>query len=154
MAEERAAQQAADCAAAGGNERTQARETERGWVLTMRTDLLFDSGQATLKPGGHRVLDSLARFMRQDSGREIAIEGFTDSSGSAEANRRLSEARAAAVKQALVSQGIEAHRIDARGFGPAFPVASNATPVGRQLNRRVEVLIAPEQRAAFGGATR
>lgn len=155
MAEERAAQQAAEMRRLQGEmSELKARETERGWVLTMRNDLLFDSGQATLKPGGHKALGNLATFMRQDPGREIAIEGFTDSSGSAEANRRLSEARAAAVKQALVSQGIGAHRIDARGFGPAFPVASNETPVGRQLNRRVEVVIAPERRAAFGGATR
>lgn len=155
MADERAAQHAAEMRQLQAQmSELKARETERGWVLTMRNDLLFDSGQATLKPGGHKALETLATFMRQDPGREIAIEGFTDSSGSAEANRRLSEARAAAVKQALVSQGIEAHRIDARGFGPAFPVASNETPVGRQLNRRVEVVIAPERRASFGGATR
>jgi outer membrane protein OmpA-like peptidoglycan-associated protein len=152
MAEERAAQQAAEMRRLQAEMRElKARDTERGWVLTMRNDLLFDSGQATLKAGGHRALEDLATFMRRQPGREIAIEGFTDSSGSAEANRKLSEARAAAVKQALVSQGIEAHRIDARGFGPAFPVASNGTPVGRQLNRRVEVVIAPERRASFGG---
>jgi outer membrane protein OmpA-like peptidoglycan-associated protein len=155
MADERAAQHAAEMRRLQGEmSELKARETERGWVLTMRNDLLFDSGQATLKPGGHKALENLAAFMRLEPRREIAIEGFTDSSGSAEANRRLSEARAAAVKQALVSRGIEPHRIDARGFGPAFPVASNETAVGRQLNRRVEVVIAPERRASFGGATR
>ncbi len=155
MAEERAAEHAAEMRRMQAEmSELKARQTERGWVLTMRNDLLFDSGQATLKAGGHKALENLARFMREQPGREIAIEGFTDSSGSAEANRRLSEARAAAVKQALVSQGIEPHRIDARGFGPAFPVASNGTPVGRQLNRRVDVVSAPERRAAFGGATR
>lgn len=120
-----------------------AEQTERGWVLTLRSDVLFDSGGATLKPGARRAVDSLARFMERYPEREIAIEGFTDSVGAQEANRRLSESRAAAVKNALVARGIEPSRIDARGYGPAFPVASNDTPTGRQLNRRVEIVINP-----------
>jgi outer membrane protein OmpA-like peptidoglycan-associated protein len=75
--------------------------------------------------------------------REIAVEGFTDSVGANEANRRLSERRAAAVKSALVARGVEPSRIDTRGYGAAFPVASNETPDGRQLNRRVEIVINP-----------
>src|SRR5205814_869418 len=70
------------------------RQTERGWVLTLTNDLLFDSGKATLKPGGQRAVDKLAQFMAQHSERDIAIEGFTDSIGSDEANRVLSERRA------------------------------------------------------------
>jgi outer membrane protein OmpA-like peptidoglycan-associated protein len=120
-----------------------AEQTERGWVLTLRSDVLFDSGSATLKPGARRAVDNLARFMDRYPEREIAIEGFTDSVGAHEANRRLSESRAAAVKKALVARGIEPGRIDARGYGPAFPVASNETPTGRQLNRRVEIVINP-----------
>jgi outer membrane protein OmpA-like peptidoglycan-associated protein len=120
-----------------------AEQTERGWVLTLRSDALFDSGSATLKPGARRAVDNLARFMNRYPEREIAIEGFTDSVGAQEANRRLSESRAAAVKKALVARGIEPGRIDARGYGPAFPVASNETPTGRQLNRRVEIVINP-----------
>jgi outer membrane protein OmpA-like peptidoglycan-associated protein len=120
-----------------------AEQTERGWVLTLRSDVLFDSGSATLKPGARRAVDNLARFMDRYPEREIAIEGFTDSVGAHEANRRLSESRAAAVKKALVARGIEPSRIDARGYGPAFPVASNETPTGRQLNRRVEIVINP-----------
>ena len=120
-----------------------ARQTERGWVLTLTNDLLFDSGRATLKPGGRRAVDKLAQFMRQQPDRDIAIEGFTDSTGADEENRTLSERRAAAVKQALVQRGINPSRIDARGYGPAFPVASNDTPAGRQLNRRVEIIINP-----------
>ena len=119
-----------------------AQPTERGWVLTLSGDLLFDSGQALLKPGGLKAVESLARFMRQQPEQGIVIEGFTDSTGSAEINRRLSEERAGAVKEALVARGIDARRIDARGYGPAYPVASNDTPVGRQLNRRVQVVIA------------
>ena len=121
----------------------QAQQTGRGWVLTLRNDLLFDSGGATLKPGAQRVVDNLAQLMRRQPDRDIAIEGFTDSAGSIETNRKLSAGRAAAVKSALVARGIEPGRIDSRGYGPAFPVASNDTSTGRQLNRRVEIVINP-----------
>jgi outer membrane protein OmpA-like peptidoglycan-associated protein len=120
-----------------------AQQTGRGWVLTLRNDLLFDAGSATLKAGGQRAVENLAQFMRRHPDREIAIEGFTDSAGSIETNRKLSEGRAAAVKSALVARGIEPGRIDSRGYGPAFPVASNDTSTGRQLNRRVEIVINP-----------
>ena len=131
-----------------------ARETDRGWVLTLRNDVLFDSGSAKLKPGAEKAVEQLAQLMQKEPERGIAIEGFTDSTGSAQANRRLSEARAAAVKQALIARGIEPKRIEARGYGPAYPVASNATPVGRQLNRRVEVVLAPQSPSSSGGGTR
>jgi outer membrane protein OmpA-like peptidoglycan-associated protein len=120
-----------------------ARQTERGWVLTLTNDLLFDTGKATLKPGGKRAVEKLAQFMREHPDRDISIEGFTDSSGPDDVNRSLSERRAEAVKQALVARGVETNRIDARGYGQAFPVASNDTPAGRQLNRRVEIIINP-----------
>ena len=120
-----------------------ARQTGRGWVLTLANDRLFDSGKATLKAGGRHAADKLAQFMREHSDRDIAIEGFTDSSGADEAKRTLSVRRAEAVKQALVRRGIDPERIDARGYGAAFPVASNDTPEGRQLNRRVEIIINP-----------
>jgi len=120
-----------------------AQQTGRGWVLTLRNDLLFDSGSATLKPGAQRVADNLAQLMRRQPDRDIAIEGFTDSAGSIEANRKLSAGRAAAMKGALVARGIDPGRIDSRGYGPAFPVASNDTSTGRQLNRRVEIVINP-----------
>ena len=119
-----------------------AQPTERGWVLTLSGDVLFDSGEATLKPGGVKSIDSLAQVMRNRPEPAIAVEGFTDSTGSPEINRRLSEQRARAVKDALVARGIDARRIEARGYGPDYPVASNDTPVGRQLNRRVQVVIA------------
>jgi len=80
--------------------------------------------------------------MRREPEPSILIEGFTDSTGPAELNRRLSEQRAQAVRDALVARGVAAQRIQARGYGPAYPVASNDTPVGRQLNRRVQVVIA------------
>jgi outer membrane protein OmpA-like peptidoglycan-associated protein len=120
-----------------------AKQTDRGWVLTLKNELLFDSGGSTLKPGGERALDNLVQFLEKHSERSIAIEGFTDSTGSKQLNQSLSEKRAWAVKAALVKRGISSSRIDARGYGPSFPVASNDNAAGRQLNRRVEIVIDP-----------
>lgn len=120
-----------------------AKQTDRGWVLTLKNELLFDSGGSTLKPGAQRALDNLAQFMQKYPDRDIAIEGFTDSTGSKEQNQTLSEKRAWAVKAALVARGLPSNRIDARGYGPSFPVAGNDTATGRQLNRRVEIVINP-----------
>jgi outer membrane protein OmpA-like peptidoglycan-associated protein len=132
----------------------EAAKTERGWILTLGSDLLFDVGKATLKPGGRHALDNLARFMREHEERKIAIEGFTDNSGSESLNQRLSERRAHAVREALVHGGIDAERIVARGLGAAYPVASNDNPGGRQLNRRVEILIGEGVGRAATGASR
>lgn len=120
-----------------------AKQTDRGWVLTLKNELLFDSGGKTLKPGAERALDNLTEFLRKYPDRAIAIEGFTDNAGSKEVNQQLSEKRAWAVKAALVARGIPSNRIDARGYGPSFPVAGNDTATGRQLNRRVEIVINP-----------
>ena len=120
-----------------------AKQTDRGWVLTLKNELLFDTGGSTLKPGGQRALDNLVQFLEKHPDRSIAIEGFTDSTGSKEQNQALSEKRAWAVKAALVARGIASNRIDARGYGPSFPIAGNDTPAGRQLNRRVEIVIDP-----------
>ena len=117
-----------------------ARQTERGWVLTANDDLLFESG-TTLRPEAERTLESIAQFMRKHPDRSIEIAGFTDSTGPADAAERLSERRAQAVKFGLVQRGVDPYRIDARGMGAKFPVASNESEVGRQQNRRVEVVI-------------
>jgi len=129
-----------------------AKQTDRGWILTLKNELLFDAGGATLKPGAQRALDNLAQFLTKYPDRDIAIEGFTDSTGTKQLNQQLSEKRAWSVKAALVARGIQSTRIDARGYGPSFPVASNETPTGRQLNRRVEVVIDPS--SASGGSSR
>jgi OOP family OmpA-OmpF porin len=130
----------------------QAAETERGWILTLGGDLLFDPGHASIKPGGRRALATLARMMREHPERKIVVEGFTDDRGPAAANQRLSERRARAVRDMLVKDGIDPQRVDARGLGASYPVASNADAGGRQLNRRVEILIGEtEGRAATGG---
>jgi outer membrane protein OmpA-like peptidoglycan-associated protein len=133
----------------------EARQTQRGWVITLGSDLLFDSGRATLKPGGRRALANVARIMRNEPERNIAIEGFTDDRGSAETNRRLSGRRAQAVRSALVAAGVAPGRIVARGLGESYPVASNASAAGRQLNRRVEIVIGEHAgRAATGASSR
>ena len=117
-----------------------ARQTERGWVLTANEDLLFESGTA-LRPEAQRTLEGIAQFLREHPDRSIEIAGFTDSLGPQDANERLSERRAQAVKFALVPRGVEPYRIEARGMGANFPLASNETEFGRQQNRRVEVVI-------------
>jgi outer membrane protein OmpA-like peptidoglycan-associated protein len=122
----------------------EAKKTERGMVITLQ-DVLFDVDRAELKPGAFRTIDNLAAFMRDYPDRRVRIEGFTDSTGSDAYNQQLSESRAYAVRNALEQAGIEASRIEVRGHGEAYPVASNDTDEGRQLNRRVEVLLSDEQ---------
>jgi outer membrane protein OmpA-like peptidoglycan-associated protein len=127
----------------------QTKETERGMVLTLGADVLFDTGQSTLKAGARRALDNVARLMQRRPELSIVVEGFTDSVGGDDFNRSLSQRRAQAVKRALVQEGIEAGRIATRGMGESFPVASNSSAAGRQLNRRVEIVI-PHESAAAG----
>jgi len=114
--------------------------TSRGLVLTLG-DVMFDTGQADLKPGADRKLDQLVQFLTEHQDRHVQIDGFTDSVGTDSYNEALSQRRADAVKSALLSRGIDASRISTQGYGKAFPVASNADSGGRQLNRRVEVVI-------------
>lgn len=120
-----------------------ANKTERGLVVTLH-DVLFDTNRARLKPGGVREVQKLADVLDKHPQRTVAIEGFTDSTGSDERNQELSEQRANAVRDALLGMGISANRITTRGYGKSLPVASNATQAGRQLNRRVEILFSDE----------
>jgi outer membrane protein OmpA-like peptidoglycan-associated protein len=122
----------------------QAKQTDRGMVLTLG-DVLFETGRADLRSGADRTVSQLANFMRQNPDRTVEITGFTDSTGNVEFNQELSERRAEAVRQALVSYGISPQRVVTRGLGPALPVASNSTASGRQQNRRVEITISDEK---------
>jgi outer membrane protein OmpA-like peptidoglycan-associated protein len=130
-----------------------AKTTERGVVLTLG-DVLFDTGQASLKPGAQDTLARLATFMRDAPDRRVLIEGHTDSRGSAEFNVDLSQRRAQAVREALIRQGITGDRIAAVGAGESYPLASNDTAAGMQLNRRVEIVISDEKGDFPGAATR
>jgi outer membrane protein OmpA-like peptidoglycan-associated protein len=120
-----------------------AKQTERGIVLTMG-DVLFAFDKATLSPEAFRNVDKLADFLQKHPNRSVLIEGHTDSVGSEEYNLDLSEKRADAVKNALVAKGVGEERITAKGYGKKYPVASNNTSDGRQLNRRVEVVVLNE----------
>lgn len=122
----------------------QAVKADRGLVMTLG-DVLFDVNRAELKPGGILTVDKLAAFLKEYPARRVMIEGFTDSTGTAEYNQGLSERRALAVRQALLDRGIESTRIDFKGYGKEFPVATNATASGRQMNRRVEIIISDEK---------
>lgn len=124
----------------------QAQETERGLVVTLG-DLLFDSGEARLKTGGVNAISKLAGFLKDYPDRNILIEGYTDSTGAAEFNQKLSERRANAVRDALRADNIDLSRMRTLGYGEQFPVASNDTADGRQQNRRVEVIISDKQGA-------
>lgn len=119
-----------------------ARPTERGDVVTLG-DVLFDTNRAQLRSGAPG-LGQLVAFLQRHPKRTLAIEGFTDSQGSASANMDLSQRRAGAVRDALIEQGISGDRISTRGLGDAHPAASNATAAGRQMNRRVEIVLSPD----------
>jgi outer membrane protein OmpA-like peptidoglycan-associated protein len=122
--------------------------TPRGLVLTLG-DVLFDTGKAQLNPGSARKLDQLAQFLTEHPGRRVQIDGFTDSVGSESYNLSLSQERADTVRSSLVSRGIDRSRIGSQGYGKSFPVATNEESGGRQLNRRVEVVIGGDDGASI-----
>jgi outer membrane protein OmpA-like peptidoglycan-associated protein len=121
----------------------EAKKTDRGMVITLG-DVLFDTNQAQLKSGGMRNVQKLADFFKQYPQRKVMIEGFTDSTGSDSRNQELSDQRAYSVRTALVGMGIGTDRITSRGYGEAYPIAGNDTAAGRQLNRRVEIIVSDE----------
>jgi outer membrane protein OmpA-like peptidoglycan-associated protein len=124
-----------------------AKPTDRGLVLTLG-DVLFDTGKAGLNPGASRNLDHLVQFLTEHEDRRVEIDGYTDSVGTDSFNLDLSQRRADTVKAVLVSRGIDSSRIVSRGYGKEFEVASNSEASGRQLNRRVEIVIGGENGAA------
>lgn len=120
-----------------------AKQTDRGMVMTMG-DVLFDTDHAQLKSGGERSVGKLADFMNRYPERQVLIEGFTDSTGSDSHNQDLSERRAEAVRDSLLRRGIGSQRLSTLGHGEENPIANNGTASGRQMNRRVEVLLSDE----------
>ncbi len=121
----------------------QAEQTKRGMVMTL-SDVLFDTGQATLKPGAGLALDRLAEFMRSNPEMRIMIEGHTDNRGDDAYNAELSRRRGASVADALTTRGVTSARVEVVGRGESYPVASNDTSAGRQQNRRVEIIFSDE----------
>ena len=116
-------------------------------AVTFRSDVLFDSGSATLKPGADNDIRAVSRVLNQYTETRIRVAGHTDSTGSATFNQQLSELRAANVKLALVNQGVHPSRIETVGFGQTAPLADNSSETGRRLNRRVVITIMPPQQA-------
>ena len=125
-----------------------AKPTDRGLVLTLG-DVLFETGSSTLSSGAGRNMDRLVQFLTDHPERMVQIDGFTDSVGTDSFNQDLSQHRADAVRYQLVSRGISSTRIAAQGYGKAYPVGSNSESSGRQLNRRVEVVIGSENGTAI-----
>jgi outer membrane protein OmpA-like peptidoglycan-associated protein len=121
----------------------EAKKTERGMVVTLG-DVLFDTNEAQLKSGGVRNVQKLADFFKEYPERTVMIEGFTDSTGSDSLNQQLSDRRADSVRTALLGMGMNPNRITSRGYGEAYPVAGNDTAAGRQLNRRVELVVSED----------
>jgi outer membrane protein OmpA-like peptidoglycan-associated protein len=126
----------------------QTRDSARGLIVNM-SDVLFDTGSHTLKPGAREKLAKISGIVLAHAGLTLQVEGHTDSVGGDEYNQQLSERRAGSVRDYLAQAGVPASTITARGFGKSQPVAANETVEGRQRNRRVELVVNGE---AIGGA--
>src|SRR5438309_6105906 len=127
----------------------QTRDSARGLIVNM-SDVLFDTGSYTLKPGAREKLAKISGIVLAHPGLSLQIEGHTDSVGGDEFNQQLSERRADSVRDFLAEQGVAPSTITAHGFGKTQPVASNDTAEGRQRNRRVELVVNGD---AIGNAT-
>ena len=118
----------------------QTRASARGLIVNM-SGMTFKTGQATLLPAGREKLAKIAGLILAHPGLKLAVEGYTDSTGSDQVNQKLSEKRAESARDFLVAQGVSQEAIVSRGLGKASPIASNATVEGRQNNRRVELVV-------------
>jgi outer membrane protein OmpA-like peptidoglycan-associated protein len=116
----------------------QAREAERK-ILSAFKQIEFVTGTADLVPGATKDIDALVNYMSQYPTKTVAIEGHTDSSGSAKLNKKLSQERANFIRDVLISKGIAADRITSIGYGQSQPIAANTNAAGRQKNRRIEL---------------
>ncbi len=119
--------------------------------LTFKADAMFPVGSATPSEGFYNDLTKVAQVLNKYPDSVIIVRGHTDSTGKEQANQLLSDHRAQAVKNGLVGQGVNPERILPIGYGEAEPIADNSTEAGRQLNRRVEITIAPPQSSVAAG---
>jgi outer membrane protein OmpA-like peptidoglycan-associated protein len=131
------------------NQVLETKNSARGLIVNM-SDVLFDFGQFTLKPGAKEKLAKISGILISHPGLTLEVDGHTDSVGSDAMNLKLSEQRADTVRGYLVAQGVAPDTISAKGFGKDQPVATNETASGRQLNRRVEIVVAGASIAANG----
>jgi outer membrane protein OmpA-like peptidoglycan-associated protein len=121
----------------------QTRDTARGLIVSM-SDVLFDTGKYSLKPGAREKLSKVAGILLAYPGLNIEVGGYTDNVGGDAMNQTLSENRAGSVRDYLVQQGVSTNSVSSRGFGNSLPVSSNDNSAGRQQNRRVELLVSGE----------
>ena len=124
-------------------EELKVQEDERGTVFTL-SDVVFDVDSDELNEGGQRSVARIAETLNRYPEGQILIEGHTDSTGNDNYNVDLSERRAKAVKAEFVKEGVPEERIETEGYGEDYPVATNDTPQGRQLNRRVEIVVSDD----------
>lgn len=122
------------------NQVLQTKDTAKGLIVNV-SDVLFDTGKSTLKPGAKVRLAKVAGIILAYPDLKLEVDGYTDRVGGEEYNQRLSERRADAVRSFLISQGVLDNNVTSRGFGKSDPIASNETAAGRQLNRRVEMVV-------------
>ncbi len=121
-------------------------QTDRGVLVWLPDNILFDFGKATLDPvRSAPYMDRVALLLKEKTTKSVSLEGHTDSIGTENANLVLSVARATAVRQALVERQVPEGRITAVGYGYARPIAPNDSEAGRRLNRRVEIIILEEK---------
>ncbi len=118
-------------------------DTSRGLVVNMG-DVSFDSGKANLRPQARETLAKLSGIVLNYPSLRLTIEGHSDNTGSAAANQALSEQRANTVRDYLINQGLDSGSLSAQGLGIKNPIASNDTIEGRQMNRRVEIIVSGE----------
>lgn len=128
------------------------RETARGLIMSM-PDVLFDFGKYTLRQGAREKLAKISGILLSHPDLKIEVDGYTDNIGSESFNQTLSDERAESVRTYLVDQGVASDHITARGFGESDPVADNSTAVGRQKNRRVELVVNGESITPIGEPT-
>ena len=122
------------------NEVLQTSETSRGLVVNL-SDVLFDTGKSDLKQGTQVSLARVAGILQSYDGLFVQVEGYTDSTGSADLNQKLSDNRASTTRDFLIKQGVSADNITAAGYGPSNPVADNSSAAGRAQNRRVNLVV-------------
>ena len=125
------------------------RQTARGATMRLDEDVLFATDSDVLRPGATDKLRPLAAYLRGNPGVRVAIDGYTDLRGTDAHNQDLSERRAASVRSAFDAMGVTRARFSVVGHGETDPVATNATPAGMRLNRRVEVTLLGQRADAF-----
>ncbi len=128
----------------------QVQQTDRGVEFTLEEMVTFDSGKTELNAVSKEILDKMAEVIKIKTTKPVLIEGHTDNVGSVEANNRLSERRALAIKTYLVSKGVDAKRVSIKGFGHYVARADNSSAEGRRLNRRAEIIIIGEKKEVLG----